>query len=114
MQTWGNLAGYLKVKLKGNGLRAVYRLERTEETMLVAVVSIRDDNTVYKEAARRIRKHRRMTVKSCGQGIQNCGSCQYNTLIFLERDAGFLCSSIPLVSLIRSKALPSQSHRNRR
>ena len=52
----GNLTGYLKVKLKGDGLRAVYRLERTEETMLVVVVSVRDDNTVYKEAVRRIRR----------------------------------------------------------
>ncbi|KAA8830133.1 type II toxin-antitoxin system RelE family toxin [Bifidobacterium tissieri] len=50
----GNLTGYLKVKLKGDGLRAVYRLERTEHAMVVVVVSIRDDNAVYKEAARRI------------------------------------------------------------
>ncbi|NEG90018.1 type II toxin-antitoxin system RelE family toxin [Bifidobacterium aerophilum] len=50
----GNLTGYLKVKLKGDGLRAVYRLERTEHAMIVVVVSIRDDNAVYKEAARRI------------------------------------------------------------
>lgn len=42
----GNSTGYLKVKLKGDGLRAVYRLERTEKTMLVVVVSTRDDNTV--------------------------------------------------------------------
>ena len=54
----GNLTGYLKVKLKGDGLRAVYRLERKDETMLVVVVSVRDDNAVYREAVRRIRKQR--------------------------------------------------------
>ncbi|PLS31907.1 toxin RelE [Bifidobacterium margollesii] len=51
----GNLTGYLKVKLRGDGLRAVYRLERTEHAMLVVVVSVRDDNAVYKEAVRRIK-----------------------------------------------------------
>ncbi len=50
-----NLTGYLKVKLKGDGIRAVYRLERTAHAMTVIVVSIRDDDAVYKEAARRIR-----------------------------------------------------------
>ena len=50
----GNLTGYLKVKLKGDGLRAVYRLERTERAMTVVVVSVRDDNAVYKEAVRRV------------------------------------------------------------
>lgn len=50
----GNLTGYLKVKLKGDGLRVVYRLERMEQTMIIIVVSVRDDNTVYKEAVRRI------------------------------------------------------------
>lgn len=51
----GNLTGYLKVKLKGDGLRAVYRLERTEQSMTI-VVSVRDDNAVYKEALRRIQQ----------------------------------------------------------
>lgn len=50
----GNLTGYLKVKLKGDGLRAVYRLERQDESMVVVVVSVRDDNAVYREALRRI------------------------------------------------------------
>ncbi|PST49542.1 addiction module toxin RelE [Bifidobacterium callitrichos] len=50
----GNLTGYLKVKLKGDGLRAVYRLERTERAMTIIVVSVRDDDAVYKEAVRRI------------------------------------------------------------
>ncbi|WP_346427461.1 type II toxin-antitoxin system RelE/ParE family toxin [Bifidobacterium sp. SO4] len=52
----GNLTGYLKVKLRGDGLRVVYRLERTAGSMVVIIVSVRDDGTVYKEAVRRIRK----------------------------------------------------------
>ncbi|RSX50263.1 type II toxin-antitoxin system RelE family toxin [Bifidobacterium callimiconis] len=50
----GNLTGYFKVKLRGDGLRVVYRLERTERAMIVIIVSIRDDGAVYKEAVRRI------------------------------------------------------------
>lgn len=52
----GNLTGYLKVKLKSDGLRAVYRLERQDESMLVVVVSVRDDNAVYREVLRRVGK----------------------------------------------------------
>ncbi|KFI93219.1 Cytotoxic translational repressor of toxin-antitoxin stability system [Bifidobacterium saguini DSM 23967] len=54
-----NLTGLLKVKLRGDGIRIVYRLERVEQTMLVIVVSVRDDNAVYDEAARRIGGQRR-------------------------------------------------------
>jgi mRNA interferase RelE/StbE len=49
-----NLTGYLKVKLRGDGLRVVYRLERTEHAMTVIVISVRDDAAVNKEAARRL------------------------------------------------------------
>lgn len=49
-----NLSGLLKIKLRGDGLRIVYRLERREHSMLVIVVSVRDDMAVYREAARRI------------------------------------------------------------
>lgn len=52
----GNLTGYLKVKLRGDGLQVVYRLERAAGSMVVIVVSVRDDGAVYKEAVRRIRK----------------------------------------------------------
>ncbi|NEG69738.1 type II toxin-antitoxin system RelE family toxin [Bifidobacterium choloepi] len=50
----GNLTGYCNVKLKGDGLRVVYRLERRDHEMVVVVVSVRDDNVVYREAVRRI------------------------------------------------------------
>ena len=52
----GPLSGYLRDPLPREGVRVVYRLERTVHSMTVVVVSVRDDNTVYKEAARRIKK----------------------------------------------------------
>ncbi len=52
-----NLTGYLKIKLKGEGLRAVYKLIRTESKMLVIVIGIREDEEVYEIAERRIKKY---------------------------------------------------------
>lgn len=49
-----NLTGLFKVKLRGDGIRIVYRLERTEHEMTVVIISVRDDNAVYSEAAKRI------------------------------------------------------------
>lgn len=49
-----NLTGLLKVKLRGDGIRIVYRLERSDREMFVIVISVRDDNAVYEEAAKRI------------------------------------------------------------
>lgn len=51
-----NLTGLYKVKLRGDGIRIVYRLERSEKEMIVVVVGIRDDSHIYEEAARRISK----------------------------------------------------------
>jgi len=48
------LAGCLKIKLKNIGLRVVYQLVRDDKVMKIIIVSIRDDNEVYKEAERRI------------------------------------------------------------
>ena len=53
----GNLAGCLKIKLRAAGLRAVYKLERTETAMLVIVVGVRADEEVYDLAEKRIRKY---------------------------------------------------------
>lgn len=53
----GDLAGCLKIKLRAAGLRAVYRLQRTETTMLVIVVGVRADEEVYDLAEKRIRKY---------------------------------------------------------
>ena len=48
------LAGCMKIKLKSLGLRVVYQLIREDTIMKIVIVSIRDDDEVYKEAERRI------------------------------------------------------------
>ena len=50
------LAGCMKIKLKSIGIRVVYQLVRTGNVMKIIVVSIRDDDAVYKEAERRIKR----------------------------------------------------------
>lgn len=52
-----DLVGLLKIKLRSDGIRVVYRLQRVENQMLVVVIGVRTDADVYKEAARR-RKER--------------------------------------------------------
>ena len=51
-----DLAGLLKVKLRVDGIRVVYRIVRADKDMLV-VVSVLTDSDVYREAARRRKKH---------------------------------------------------------
>lgn len=51
------LAGFLKVKLRGSGLRIVYRLIRREEQVLLVIIGVREDSEVYEEAQKRIRQH---------------------------------------------------------
>lgn len=51
-----DLSNLLKIKLRGLGLRAVYKLERTENAMIIVVVGVRRDEEVYKEALKRIKK----------------------------------------------------------
>ena len=48
------LAGCMKIKLKSIGLRVVYQLIRKDTVMKIIIISIRDDDEVYKEAERRI------------------------------------------------------------
>lgn len=50
------LAGYYKIKLRDLGCRVVYGLKLENNVMRVIVIGIRDDDEVYKEAERRIRK----------------------------------------------------------
>lgn len=52
-----DLAGLLKIKLKGSGIRVVYKLQRNEGKMCIVVIGVRDDNEVYREAQRRRRKY---------------------------------------------------------
>ena len=49
-----NLSGYYKIKLRDLGFRVVYGLVREGNVMKVIVISIRDDDAVYREAERRI------------------------------------------------------------
>ncbi len=54
----GRLANTLKIKLRKEGLRVVYTLKREANVMRVIVISIREDNVVYKIAEQRIRSDR--------------------------------------------------------
>ena len=49
-----NLANFLKIKMRGIGYRVVYELHRTEKSMEIIIISVREDNEVYKEAYKRI------------------------------------------------------------
>lgn len=48
------LSGYYKIKLRDLGYRVVYQLVRENDIMRIIVISIRDDEAIYKEAERRI------------------------------------------------------------
>lgn len=52
-----NLAGFLKVKLRGAGLRIVYTLKRENEKVLIIFIGAREDEEVYEIAAKRIQKN---------------------------------------------------------
>lgn len=50
------LAGYMKIKLLKLGLRVVYGLERQGEVMRIIIISVCDDETVYKMAQERFKR----------------------------------------------------------
>ena len=52
-----DLTGLMKVKLRGAGLRIVYKLIRTETEMLVVIIGARADEEVYEAAKHRAEKH---------------------------------------------------------
>ena len=45
-----NLAKCLEIKLRGEGLRVIYKLIHTETEMLVIIVGVREDEKVYNDA----------------------------------------------------------------
>ncbi len=51
-----HLAGYLKIKLLKLGIRVVYKLVEENGTMRIVIVSVRDDEKVYKMLQERINK----------------------------------------------------------
>mgnify|MGYP003562768261 FL=1 len=53
-----NLTGLFKVKLRKDGIRIAYRLERVQHQMLIIIVGVRDENEVYNMAAQRTAKRR--------------------------------------------------------
>ena len=53
-----NLTGFLKIKLRGEGLRVVYQLIRKDGHMLAVVVGVREDEEVYQIARKRKEKYR--------------------------------------------------------
>ncbi len=52
-----NLSNLLKIKLRGEGIRVVYKLYCTDEQMLIIVVGVRDDAEVYRTAHQRRIRH---------------------------------------------------------
>ncbi|MDP3441784.1 MAG: type II toxin-antitoxin system RelE/ParE family toxin [Ignavibacteria bacterium] len=51
-----NLTGFLKIKLKKQGIRVCYRIVYENEIMRVIIISIRADEMVYKLLQERIKK----------------------------------------------------------
>ena len=51
------LSGLMKVKLKSDGIRIVYKLERIEHAMRIVVIGVRSDDAVYREAQKRRASH---------------------------------------------------------
>ena len=51
------LSGLMKVKLKSDGIRIVYKLERIEHAMRIVVIGVRSDDAVYREAQQRRESH---------------------------------------------------------
>lgn len=49
-----NLTGYYKIKLRNLGYRVVYGLVRENNTMKIIIISVRDEDAVYREAEKRI------------------------------------------------------------
>lgn len=52
-----NLSGFLKIKLRGAGLRVVYQLVRKKDHMIIVVIGAREDDEVYDIAHQRIQTH---------------------------------------------------------
>ena len=49
-----NLSGFYKIKLRNLGYRVVYDLVREDSVMKIIIISVREDEAVYREAERRI------------------------------------------------------------
>ncbi len=52
-----NLTGLLKIKLRGIGLRVVYKLIREKDQMIIVVIGVREEEEVYELAEKRKEKY---------------------------------------------------------
>jgi len=52
------LSGYMKIKLLTLGLRIIYGIVRKDNIMRIIIISVRDDESVYKIAQTRINETR--------------------------------------------------------
>ena len=52
-----NLTNLLKIKLRGEGIRVVYKLIWSDSQMLIIVIGIREDEEVYEIASSRRAKY---------------------------------------------------------
>lgn len=52
-----NLTNLMKIKFRDLGVRVVYKIIRTETSMVILVISARTDEQVYREAQSRRTKH---------------------------------------------------------
>jgi len=50
------LSGYMKIKLLKLGLRIIYCIVRKDNIMRIIIISVRDDEAVYKIAQKRIKE----------------------------------------------------------
>ena len=57
---YSRLAGYNKIKFKKIGIRVIYRYEKinNKDGMKIVIISCREDNEVYIEADKRIKKYK--------------------------------------------------------
>lgn len=52
-----DLTNFFEIKLRGAGLRVIYKLIRTEAEMLVVIIGVREGEEIYGEAQERIDKY---------------------------------------------------------
>lgn len=50
-----NLTGLIGIKMRGAGLRVIYKLVRTEKEMQIVIIGVHEDDRVYKQAQERIK-----------------------------------------------------------
>ena len=52
-----NLTGCMEIKLRGEGLRAIYKLIHTRTEMLIIIIDVREGEEVYDVAEERITRY---------------------------------------------------------